>query len=114
MNVLVRDMDLALPKFTMRLEILADGLPVWRCTTGGGHHSGVSHSEQWVCQTWCRRQTALPWLRHDATKNAPIRSWLVPKLVHASWSSLGKSEAVGQRAKARAEPLILQKRVEQA
>ena len=79
MNVLVRDMDLAVPNAhdARRLEILADGLPLF-----GGTQ-------------------LLPWLRPDARRNAPVWSWSVLDTVHVSWSSLVKSAADGQRNQGR-------------
>ena len=43
-NLLVRDMELRPPSVidSRRLEVVADGLPVWRRAAGRGHHVGVS------------------------------------------------------------------------
>ena len=73
MNFLVRDMDLALPNAhdARRLEILADALPLFGGAQLAVDTTGVMGLPDLVPQT----QTGLPWLRLDASRNAPVRSW---------------------------------------
>ena len=99
MNVLVRDMDLALPNAhdARRLEILADGLPLFGGAQLAVDTTGVSFGAMGLPDLVPPTQTGLPWLRPDARRNTPVRSWSVPDLVHALWFLLGKSAAVGQR-----------------
>ena len=55
-NVIVRDIHLAFPNAhdARRLGVFVDGLPLYGGAQLARHHSGVSHSGRWDCQTLCR------------------------------------------------------------
>ena len=81
MNVRVQDMDLARPDVMdqRRLEIVADGLPLFSWSaTRDRHHGCVSPQAQWDSTPHvAQMRTGLLWKWPEGAKRQPIPSWVV-------------------------------------
>ena len=123
-NVMVRDLDLGVMNVhdARRVEVIADGFPPWRSTTGGGHHNRPGSA--------LRRDAparGVGWVRLLAARRRKERTY--PELVAPTgavvWSSLPMRWAdagpqrhwflrLFAREKDRSEPPLMRMRAQQA